>query len=103
LEDGYVLQKSLETSKTLEDGLIEFENKRLVDANALSDMAYGAINQNLKSSIQMIFLNVFKSYLGPSKEDLLFGKQSDRISRYSEAVELWKRQTRFLGGPNIPN
>ena len=97
-----MLQRSLESAKTLEDGLIEFENERLVDANALSDMAYGAINQNFKSSIQMIFLNIFKSYLGPSKEDLLFGKQSGTISRYSEAVELWKHQTRFLGGPNIP-
>ncbi len=103
MEDGYLLQKSLEASKTLEDGLVEFDKYRLVDASALSDMAYSAINQNFKSSIQMIFLGLFKRCLGASKEDLLFGKQSDTISRYSDVVKVWKRQTRFLGGPNIPN
>lgn len=103
MEDGSILQKSLETAETLEDGLVGFEKERLADANALSDMAYGAINQNFKSSVQMIFLGLFKSIVGPTKEDLLFGKQSVTISRYSEAVELWKQQTRYLGGPNIPN
>jgi hypothetical protein len=35
LEDGFILQKSLESTKSLEEGLIEFENNRLSDANAL--------------------------------------------------------------------
>lgn len=87
---------------TLEEGLVGFENERLVDANALSDMAYAAIRPRFKSAVQMVFLSMFKCCLGPSKEDVLFGKQSTTISRYTEAVDLWKRQTRFLGGPNIP-
>jgi hypothetical protein len=65
-------------------------------------MAYSAINGNFKSAIQMIFLGVFKRCMGPSKEDMLFGKQSSTISRYTDAVKVWKNQTRFLGGPNIP-
>lgn len=102
LEDGYVLQTCLESNGSLEDGLVMFESKRLADANALSDMAYGAINPSFKSAVQMIFLGLFKRCLGPSKEDILFGRQSTTISRYTEAVKLWRRQTRFLGGPNIP-
>ena len=103
LEDGSILQKCLQSNtNNLEESLVEFEKSRLEDANALSDMAYGAVNQNFKGSIQMIFLGLFKRFIGPSKEELLFGKSSNIIQKYSDVVKIWKHQTRCLGGPNIP-
>ena len=102
IEDAYILQECLKSNEHLEDALNEFDNVRLEDANALSDMAYGTVNPTFKGGIQMMFLGCFKRCLGPSKEDLLFGKSSQIIQKYSDVVKIWKHQTRFLGGPNIP-
>ena len=102
LEDGHILHNCLQASDNLENALNEFEMKRLEDANALSDMAFGVSNPTVLGTFKMISLGFFKRIFGPSKEDLLFGTASSKIHRYSEAVKVWKRQTRFLGGPNIP-
>jgi 2-polyprenyl-6-methoxyphenol hydroxylase-like FAD-dependent oxidoreductase len=102
LEDCSVLNNSLQTGANLGECLQNFEKNRLEDANALSDIAYGTVFQNFKSAFQMIFLNVFKRFFGPSKEDYLFGTISKDTKRYSEVVNIWKQQTAYIGGPNIP-
>ncbi|CAF0956249.1 unnamed protein product [Brachionus calyciflorus] len=101
-EDCMVLQKSFEKSSNLEEGLEIFNRDRIEDANALSDMAYALTRPTFKGGLQMIMLGIFKRFIGPSKEDLLFGKESSVTKRYSEIVEYWKRQTNWLGGPNLP-
>lgn len=102
VEDCMILQKSLEKTSSLEEGLRLFNTERIADANALSDLAYAATRPTFIGSIQMIMLGIFKKFTGPSKEDLLFGKESAFTKRYSEIVEHWKQQTNWLGGPNFP-
>jgi len=102
LEDCSVLNQSLQSGSDLGECLETFEKNRLEDANALSDIAYGAVMQNFKSGFQMIFLSLFKKFVGPSKEDYLFGTISKNTKRYSEIVNIWKQQTALIGGPNIP-
>lgn len=102
VEDCMVLQKCLEKTSNLEEGLKLFNKERISDANALSDMAYAATRPTFKGNIQMITLGLFKKFTGPSKEDMLFGKESAVTKRYSEIVEHWKQQTSWLGGPNFP-
>ncbi len=102
MEDCLILQKTLKAGngKDLKEILNDFEKIRLEDVNALSDIAYGAAFPNFKSGIQMILLKFFSC--GPSKEDLMFGKSSTTIRRYSEIKKIWQEQTKHLGGPNIP-
>jgi hypothetical protein len=78
---------------------------RLEDVNALSDMAYSNARPKFKSSFQMLALSFLKKFKcsGPSKEDLLFGVNSNIILKYSEIWKHWKQQTKYIGGPNIPN
>lgn len=107
LEDCFVLQTSLEkadsSGKSLVEALHDFNETRLPDANALSDMAYSTANPSFKSSLQLVFLSTFKRFLGPSKEDMLFGTDSNVIKRYSDVAKHWKEQTSWLGGPNVPS
>lgn len=106
LEDCYVLQSCLEKSsnKQINDCLNNYEQMRLEDVNALSDMAYSAARPVFKSTFQMLALSFFKKLkcTGPSKEDLLFGVNSSVILKYSQILKHWKEQTKYLGGPNIP-
>jgi kynurenine 3-monooxygenase len=104
LEDCYVLQKCLQSNKNLADSLIEYEKERLVDVNALSDIAYSLARPNFKSSIQMIAFSSLKKckLMGPSREDLMFGKNSSVIQRYSTIYKIWLNQAKWFGGANIP-
>jgi len=105
LEDCLVLQTCLAYNKNLNDALIDYEKRRLQDVNALSDMAYSNARPNFKSGFQMIALNILKKLriVGPSKEDLLFGTNSSTIQKYTDIFNVWKQQTKFLGGPNVPS
>ena len=104
LEDCIVLQASLENNKNLDDSLADYQKCRLQDVNALSDIAYSNARPNFKSGLQMITLNFLKKLkiVGPSKEDLLFGTSSSVIQKYTDIYNVWKQQTKYLGGPNIP-
>ena len=104
LEDCYVLQKCLDSNKNLVDSLIEYNKERLDDVNALSDIAYSLARPNFKSTIQMIAFSTLKkcNLMGPSREDLMFGKNSAVIQRYSTIYKIWLNQAKWFGGANIP-
>ena len=102
LEDCAVLQTSLETSGYVSDCLLDFEKNRLDDVRALSDIAYSTVRPNLASRIQTVLLRPLSKRLGPTKEDLMFGKMSENTKRYSDCVKIWKRQAKYLGGANVP-
>ena len=102
LEDCFVLNTSLASGKPLVEALRDFNETRLPDANALSDMAYSTAMPSFKTSLQLIFLSTFKRFVGPSKDDMLFGTDSGVIKRYSDVAKHWKQQTSWLGGPNVP-
>lgn len=101
LEDCALLQSSLEKNDNIGDCLIDFEKGRLEDVNALSDIAYSTVRPTVASRIQM-FVRPLSKKFGPSKEDLMFGKQSANTHSYSECVKIWKDQAKFLGGANVP-
>jgi kynurenine 3-monooxygenase len=104
LEDCLILDNTLKSYENLEKALINFEKNRLEDVHALSDMAYGAVNSGLKEVFQNILLAPFKkiNLVGPSKEDLMFGRDSASLKRYSEILKSWKQQTMLIGGPTVP-
>jgi kynurenine 3-monooxygenase len=105
LEDCYVLQKKLRQSSNIQTGLIEYEKERLSDVNALSDIAYSVARSDFKTGFQLFAMSTLRKFnlMGPSKEDLMYGKFSSEIKRYSDIFKTWVQQTKWLGGPNIPN
>lgn len=104
LEDCCVLQDCMINAKSIEECLVAFENKRLEDVHALTAIAYSAAFGGFKNAFQMSVLSMLKKIglVGPSKEDLLFGKDSANVKRYSEAFKIWKEQTALLFGPTLP-
>jgi kynurenine 3-monooxygenase len=104
LEDCAILQDCLASCDSLAASLKAYEDRRLEDAHALSALAYGAVHGGFKDTFQMSVLSLMSKFglVGPCKEDYLFGKHAADVKRYSEMVQIWKKQTAFLFGPTLP-
>ena len=94
----------LEVEKNINECLAEYGKVRLEDVHALSAIAYGAAFGGIKGLIQLGVLGLLKKIgaVGPSKEDLMFGKFSANTLRYSEALKVWQQQTAYLLGLTLP-
>jgi kynurenine 3-monooxygenase len=105
LEDCYILQKKLRLNPNILTSLIEYEKERLTDVNALSDIAYSVARSDFRTGFQLFTMSALRKFnlMGPSKEDLMYGKYSNEIKKYSDIYKTWLDQTKWLGGANLPN
>lgn len=96
LEDALFLQRALQQHS--DAPITAYAAARIDDANALSEHAYGYCKGGWKGRLQQVAIKVFKRFLGPTKEDLLYGELSDSPITYSAAVRKWKEQSKWFGG-----
>ena len=105
LEDAAVLQDVLLENQScgLKENIFQvFQERRIDDVHALGEIAFSYLNRNVKSIFQSVAAKVFR--LGKSKEELMYGPNSDRPLPYSEIVNAWTEQTKWIGGrAKIPN
>lgn len=125
LEDARVLQQALmehnavdangnssnSNTTQIAKAFETFQERRLADIHALSEMAYNYANPSTKGKIQGILIPLFGRLLsrsaklkGETKETLLFGPSTrDNVSSYSDILKEWELQVKLLGGrPTIP-
>lgn len=114
LEDAYVLNqvlKEADDAASIQDILSKFQDKRLADSQALSTIAYAVVRPSKKEIVQKVALKASCGLLSGSKElgtdpiqELLFGPgTAETITPYSEIVDAWQEQLKYVGGrPRIP-
>eukprot|EP00544_Gedaniella_sp_CCMP2646_P012665 CAMPEP_0202486234 /NCGR_PEP_ID=MMETSP1361-20130828/4850_1 /ASSEMBLY_ACC=CAM_ASM_000849 /TAXON_ID=210615 /ORGANISM="Staurosira complex sp., Strain CCMP2646" /LENGTH=446 /DNA_ID=CAMNT_0049115309 /DNA_START=102 /DNA_END=1442 /DNA_ORIENTATION=+ len=114
LEDAYVLSQVMEKaqdSASMQDILSTFQKERLADSQALSTIAYSAIRPSKLQILQKLALKASCGLLSGSKrlgtnpiQELLFGPLSaETITPYSEIVNEWQEQLKYVGGrPQLP-
>eukprot|EP01135_Chromosphaera_perkinsii_P009182 Nk52_evm17s1671 gene=Nk52_evmTU17s1671 len=101
LEDALVLQQVLqeEASKGgigVEGVFSAFQERRLKDIHALSDIAYSYVNGGLKTFFQNAVTRMFG--IGKNKEELMYGPNTDTPKPYSDIAAHWEDQMKWLGG-----
>jgi hypothetical protein len=83
----------------------------LADSQALSTIAYSVVRPNKKEIFQKVALKASCGLLSGSKElgtdpiqELLFGPSTaEKITPYSEIVNVWQEQLKYVGGrPQLP-
>lgn len=119
LEDARVLQKVLMEQRTVGTSNTEqiatafetFQERRLADIHALSELAYNYANPSVKGKIQSMLIPLCGRLLSRStklksetKETMMFGPSTrDHVSSYSDILREWDMQVKLLGGrPKIP-
>jgi len=115
LEDAYVLNQVLmgsgDSDLSLPNILSTYQDRRFADTHALSTIAYSVVRPSKKELLQKVALKASCGLLSGSKElgtdpiqELLFGPSSaTTITPYSEIVNEWDKQLKWLGGaPRIP-